>query len=428
MSYFKSLYIFSFIPFHTDSNDTAHVCCTATQVKELKSNLEKAQSLISRCPACLSNFVKHYCITTCDFDASSYMNATVKSYNDTKTGEVYEYTHDVTFFLTEQYAQDLYNSCANVQFAGGGSHVMNLLCGGSNCSALAWLEFMGNPVRNGESPFFLHYKLYPNSSEVVDNITPLDDVGMRRFTPCNESVGDLGKCSCSDCPIVCPAPPTFSEGHFPFKIVAWSVGTVGAFLSTVIFIAALVSSFWVKIRYGGYQAISGEKRPPNSTYGAISTASNGRAAEKESSVTSSINSDTISANDGEEKLSALVRCCQSGHYIERTIKLIFYHWARFVAKFWYLVIIVTLIITAILSFGIYFFSVTTDPVKLWSSPHSRARLEKNYFDEHFGPFFRTEQIIVRAKDSVPGIVISTEGETWHLGSIYNLSVLEEVSV
>ena len=100
------------------------------------------------------------------------------------------------------------------------------------------------------------------------------------------------------------------------------------------------------------------------------------------------------------------------------------------AKFWYLVIIFTIIITASLSCGIYFFSVTTDPVKLWSSPDSQARLEKNYFDEHFGPFYRTEQIIVRAKDFVPKIVIETpsEGGTWHLGPIYNLSVLQEVSV
>jgi Niemann-Pick C1 protein len=27
--------------------------------------------------------------------------------------------------------------------------------------------------------------------------------------------------------------------------------------------------------------------------------------------------------------------------------------------------------------------VTTDPVELWSSPESRARQEKKYFDENF---------------------------------------------
>lgn len=38
--------------------------------------------------------------------------------------------------------------------------------------------------------------------------------------------------------------------------------------------------------------------------------------------------------------------------------------------------------------------IITDPVELWSSPSSRARQEKNYFDSRFGPFFRTEQLII----------------------------------
>ena len=47
------------------------------------------------------------------------------------------------------------------------------------------------------------------------------------------------------------------------------------------------------------------------------------------------------------------------------------------------------------SCGIYFYQVITDPVELWSSPSSQAREEKNYFDKHFGPFFRTAQIMVK---------------------------------
>ena len=47
------------------------------------------------------------------------------------------------------------------------------------------------------------------------------------------------------------------------------------------------------------------------------------------------------------------------------------------------------------SCGIYFYEVITDPVDLWSSPTSQAREEKNYFDENFGPFFRTAQIMVK---------------------------------
>uniref|UniRef100_A0A915NRK2 SSD domain-containing protein n=1 Tax=Meloidogyne floridensis TaxID=298350 RepID=A0A915NRK2_9BILA len=42
--------------------------------------------------------------------------------------------------------------------------------------------------------------------------------------------------------------------------------------------------------------------------------------------------------------------------------------------------------------------LTTDPVELWSSPGSDAREQKEFFDNNFGPFYRTEQIIIVPKD------------------------------
>ena len=49
-----------------------------------------------------------------------------------------------------------------------------------------------------------------------------------------------------------------------------------------------------------------------------------------------------------------------------------------------------------LNHGIKYLIVTTDPVELWASPNSRSRVEKDYFDSHFEPFYRTEQIIISA--------------------------------
>ena len=46
--------------------------------------------------------------------------------------------------------------------------------------------------------------------------------------------------------------------------------------------------------------------------------------------------------------------------------------------------------------GIKYINVTTDPVELWASPDSRSRVEREYFDSHFEPFYRTEQVIIRA--------------------------------
>lgn len=48
----------------------------------------------------------------------------------------------------------------------------------------------------------------------------------------------------------------------------------------------------------------------------------------------------------------------------------------------------------VLGQGILYLHLTTDPVELWASPSSRCRQEKTYFDTHFEPFYRTEQIII----------------------------------
>jgi hypothetical protein len=49
-----------------------------------------------------------------------------------------------------------------------------------------------------------------------------------------------------------------------------------------------------------------------------------------------------------------------------------------------------------LGHGIKYIKVTTNPVELWASPDSRSRVEREYFDSHFEPFYRTEQVIIRA--------------------------------
>ena len=408
------------------------MCCLKQQVLTLKENIKVAQSLLNRCPTCLSNFIKNYCITTCDPSQSLFMDGTVFSSGG------FEYVEQAKVYLTEKFANDLYNSCANVQNAGGGSKVMNIMCGTSNCNPLKWLSFMGDPNLNGcESPFLIAYNLSQNSTPFPNGITPLDDTGIHQFYRCNQSVGAGGPCSCSDCPSTCPPPPHFSVNHLPFMIIALSVGSAGFIISTLIFIIALISALFLwNRRKSGYKPIASSDTPP-STYGATSPGPNDKRTavhkEREASMSSSgsINSGDQDSEEQEEvQLSAMGRCCQIGHWVEHWIQRIFYHWGKFVTKFWYLVLLLAVIISGALSFGLFFFSVTTDPVQLWSSPNSRARLEKDYYDTHFGPFYRTEQIIVQAKPGVVGPVITppgTAGVIWKFGPVYNLDLLNEVS-
>lgn len=90
-----------------------------------------------------------------------------------------------------------------------------------------------------------------------------------------------------------------------------------------------------------------------------------------------------------------VTCCESvGERFENFLRLVFSCWGSFCVRRPLLVIFVSIVLVVICCFGLRYMRITTDPVDLWSAPQSRARQEKQYFDEHFGPFFRTEQLII----------------------------------
>jgi Niemann-Pick C1 protein len=77
----------------------------------------------------------------------------------------------------------------------------------------------------------------------------------------------------------------------------------------------------------------------------------------------------------------------------------FTKWGAFCVRNPTCIIFFSLAFITVCSSGLVFVQVTTNPVELWSAPHSQARLEKEYFDKHFGPFFRTEQLIIQAPNT-----------------------------
>jgi Niemann-Pick C1 protein len=80
----------------------------------------------------------------------------------------------------------------------------------------------------------------------------------------------------------------------------------------------------------------------------------------------------------------------------------------------------TLLIAALAS-CIQFLEVTTDPVKLWSSENSRGRKEKEYYDTQFDPFYRSQQLIIKA-EGYEGPTF--KGEKW--GPAFNQSFLLDI--
>lgn len=84
-----------------------------------------------------------------------------------------------------------------------------------------------------------------------------------------------------------------------------------------------------------------------------------------------------------------------------------------------------LVVIAILCYGVVFLKITTDPVDLWASPESRSRLEREYYDENFQPFYRTEHIILRAV-GLPNVIHNTSKGVLEFGPVFNKNFLMDV--
>ncbi|XP_078051563.1 NPC intracellular cholesterol transporter 1 homolog 1b-like, partial [Augochlora pura] len=78
-----------------------------------------------------------------------------------------------------------------------------------------------------------------------------------------------------------------------------------------------------------------------------------------------------------------------------------------------------------LSYGITQLIVVSDPIEIWAAPTSRARLEKDYFDSHFQPFYRTEQIYIKSV-GVDKVLYNTSTGSLEFGPVFNRTFLLEV--
>lgn len=74
--------------------------------------------------------------------------------------------------------------------------------------------------------------------------------------------------------------------------------------------------------------------------------------------------------------------------------------------------------------GIRYLKITTDPVELWAAPNSQSRIEKEFFDSHFEPFYRIEQVIIRS--DAPPVIHNSSGEVIEFGPAFDRDFLLEV--
>jgi len=93
-----------------------------------------------------------------------------------------------------------------------------------------------------------------------------------------------------------------------------------------------------------------------------------------------------------------------------------------VAKNPVIVIVLSLAVALGLSVGTLKLEVTTDPIELWAAPTSRSRIEKDFFDSEFRPFYRTALVIIKAIEN-PEIGMAKINHTDILDNEYQFSAM-----
>ncbi|TGZ50411.1 hypothetical protein CRM22_010806 [Opisthorchis felineus] len=335
------------------------LCCDKEQLQFFQNSSKAAYELLRRCPACWANFRLLFCAMTCDPEQANFLTPTIVE-------NPVSYVESIVYNLTRSVADTFFNSCKDVQFPGG--HAIDAICGTTSCTPDLLLKGLGG----SQSPFPVEYDIVANGEQAFD----------QQFYFCNATVPrrhlDSGgsACSCLDCESSCvpppePPPPTPIPKIFGFDV--WWVAAFFTFLLLVlVFVVVQVVLYFCEkrrrrgeLQSGSWPEDKEERR---------------RTQEGPS-------------DDGSPKcllqLQTKLEC-----WMSRGFSLL----GQTVARHPYITLFLSLLISGALCAGLTKFDVTTNPVELWSGPESRSRQEKNYFDQTFAPFYRTEQIIIRPKN------------------------------
>uniref|UniRef100_A0A4X2K478 NPC1 like intracellular cholesterol transporter 1 n=1 Tax=Vombatus ursinus TaxID=29139 RepID=A0A4X2K478_VOMUR len=326
--------------------DSTYACCSAKQLLALQSSLVVIKALLNRCPACSENFASLHCQNVCSPNQSVFINVTrISHIAGTSLSKVVAY--DV--FYTHSYAERAYNSCSKVQIPSSGSLAIGAMCGvyGSDlCNAQRWLDYQGN-IGNGFAPVEIGFHLFEPGQVPGDGMEALD----AEIWGCNETRGNNSEvCSCQDCALSCPA-----ITHSPKLDLTFRIGRMHGGLFLVIILSASFVLFFTFLVV--YSCLRKKDKMPKKDTGCSNRVS---------------------------------------HFAHIILGNLFQSWGTWVASWPKTVLCLSIALVVGLACGMVFLELTTDPVELWSNPNSQARREKEFHDRHFGPFFRTNQVILTA--------------------------------
>ncbi|XP_055844518.1 NPC intracellular cholesterol transporter 1 homolog 1b [Episyrphus balteatus] len=280
-----------------------------------------------------------------------------------------EYVESVEYKIDDGFTEKVYDSCKNVIHTATGRPAMDLACGvydALTCSHQRWFNFMGDKSTNEYVPFPINYKF-------LDETEPGRYLGPA--LSCGSSFPGSHKCSCVDCEESCPVgeiPKAEDEG---FQI--WGLNGVTFIVAVVLGIFIIVVVF----------------------LGATSCC--------------------------RMKNLKLPWICGGFGFMNHLLYRLFRAWGTFCAKNPILILAICSWAIGVLAYGVRYMKITTDPIELWSGEESPTRQAKNYFDTHFEPFYRTNQLFIKPTKMDYITHITSAGEM-RFGPAFEKDFLREV--
>ncbi|KAI1317366.1 hypothetical protein EDD11_008546 [Mortierella claussenii] len=318
--------------------------------------------MISACPACWANFLNFFCTFTCSPDQSTFLNVTGTGLSTEKKPVVTK----LDFLVSDQYGSGFYDSCKDVKFAATNGFAMDLIGGG----AKNWRDmvaYMGQERESLGSPFQIDFPV----KDTTDILKPFEGITRQ----CNDTDVQY-RCSCVDCLPVCPVLPPTPDEQLPCKVFGVSCWSFSLTFIYTVTLGAAIGMFVIRKRITAAKDLIGFEPV------------------------------TRHDEDEDENSQHLLDPDQytSRYVVSALLQEWFYHQGYICAKHAWRTIGISFGLVAFFSLGWSRFGVETDPVKLWVAPDSVSATQKAIFDQNFGPFYRTAQVIVSYKDGKAPIV------------------------
>lgn len=167
-----------------NGNNLSFTCCSTNQLMTFAGNMDLPKQFFSRCPACYHNFLNIYCDMTCNPDQDKFVWV-----NGTRSNPDKLAVTAITYFMAEEFAWGMFNSCKDVQIPSANDKAISIFCGtkAKDCTPQKWLSYNGD-VYNGNAPFPVEFRIQ-NTNWTSPNKTVLVPIS-HKTVPCDQTTND----------------------------------------------------------------------------------------------------------------------------------------------------------------------------------------------------------------------------------------------